>query len=541
MKILIINEVSNSHRNPIFSALANTLRRLGVSVKIICEREILIRYQDAGPFYYFNNDKSIRDIDFNEVAVYETFSSITELGYSEANEKRYNYVMRELEVFNPDHIIVWSGCHYHQCSILSAISDKNFLGRTLFCEVAWFSQKEHIYVDTHGVNYKSSLLSHDIPELNSYQKQVMDLWAERYKTQRIGAASLKNPRPVIFVPLQVDTDSSIKTGSPFSTMQEFVHFLEAWIPQGYQVILKGHPKAKYPYVLYSKRTDFLITFSGNINNFIADADIVVGINSTVLLESALLGKKVVSFGKGLFSGRSICLEANTDSNAEEIFKQVTCTKKRDSFFYHLIFERQISIQKLKANDTNHLLSRFPFNRILGQLRSQSNINSMAAEGKSMLKVGKSKIARTASLDCEQGGQIIIGDGCEVRHHAVLEVSGGYNGIIQFGNDCVIGVGDWIQGSGKVTVGNNVIIGPYVAIVSTNHQYEDPDQVIAKQPLVPGEVVIEDDVWIGAHCTIAYNVRIGAHSIIAANSFVNKDVPPYSIVGGSPAKLLKNRK
>lgn len=113
--------------------------------------------------------------------------------------------------------------------------------------------------------------------------------------------------------------------------------------------------------------------------------------------------------------------------------------------------------------------------------------------------------------------------------------------MEIGNNCVIGIGNWVQGSGKVQIGNNVIIGPYVAIVSTNHSYQDVETPIARQPLQTGEVVIEDDVWIGAHCTITQNVRIGAHSIIGANSFVNKDVPPYSIVGGAPAKVLKSRK
>jgi acetyltransferase-like isoleucine patch superfamily enzyme len=151
------------------------------------------------------------------------------------------------------------------------------------------------------------------------------------------------------------------------------------------------------------------------------------------------------------------------------------------------------------------------------------------------------VAKTACLDVERGGQIIIGDDCEVRHHAVLEVSGRYDGSIEIGNHSVIGIGNWLQGSGRIRIGDNVIIGPYVAIVSTNHTYQDVDTPVAKQPLQTGEVVIEDDVWIGAHCTITQNVRIGAHSIIGANSFVNKDVPPYSIVGGAPAKLLKSRK
>lgn len=54
----------------------------------------------------------------------------------------------------------------------------------------------------------------------------------------------------------------------------------------------------------------------------------------------------------------------------------------------------------------------------------------------------------------------------------------------------------------------------------------------------GEVIIGDNVWIGDKCTILQNVHIGDGVIVAANSVVTKDVPPYSVVGGNPAKVLK---
>lgn len=159
----------------------------------------------------------------------------------------------------------------------------------------------------------------------------------------------------------------------------------------------------------------------------------------------------------------------------------------------------------------------------------------------MIKVGNSRVAKTALLDVEKGGEIVIGDDSQVRHGAVLEVSGRYNGSIRIGNHSVIGVGSWLQGSGKIDIGNDVIIGPYATIVSTNHQYEDTSVPIAQQPLTTGEITIEDGVWMGAHVTVALNVKIGAHSIIGANSFVNKDIPPYSIAVGSPARIVRNRK
>ena len=71
--------------------------------------------------------------------------------------------------------------------------------------------------------------------------------------------------------------------------------------------------------------------------------------------------------------------------------------------------------------------------------------------------------------------------------------------------------------------------------------EDTSRTIKEQGVVRADVVIEDDCWIGCNVTVLSGVTIGRGSIVAAGAVVNKDVPPYSIVGGVPARLLKPRK
>ncbi len=100
---------------------------------------------------------------------------------------------------------------------------------------------------------------------------------------------------------------------------------------------------------------------------------------------------------------------------------------------------------------------------------------------------------------------------------------------------------WINASGNVHIGNNVIIGPRVIIHSANHKYDDPSIPIQKQGHIFERVVIEDDVWIGAGAIILPGVKIGRGSVIAAGSVVTKDVPPYTIVAGVPARKIKDRK
>lgn len=93
----------------------------------------------------------------------------------------------------------------------------------------------------------------------------------------------------------------------------------------------------------------------------------------------------------------------------------------------------------------------------------------------------------------------------------------------------------------VFIGDNVMIAPNVVIIAFNHGYENTDLPMVEQKNSEAAIIIEDDVWISSNCTIGKGVKIGKGSIIAANSFVNKDVPPYSIVGGVPAKVIRSRR
>ncbi len=111
--------------------------------------------------------------------------------------------------------------------------------------------------------------------------------------------------------------------------------------------------------------------------------------------------------------------------------------------------------------------------------------------------------------------------------------------ISIGKHCHINENVFIQGA---TIGNFVMIAPNVSILSGTHGYDHTDIPMimqeAKHNLCP---VIEDDVWIGRNAVIMPNIRIGRGSIIGAGAVVTKDVEPFSIMGGVPAKLIKKRK
>jgi len=113
-----------------------------------------------------------------------------------------------------------------------------------------------------------------------------------------------------------------------------------------------------------------------------------------------------------------------------------------------------------------------------------------------------------------------------------------NTDLVMGDDCTVNANAVI--CGKVTMGNGVRIATYASIYGFNHGFQSIEVPIFLQPHTSLGIEIGDDVWIGANAVILDGVTIGPHSIIAAGAVVTKNVPPYSIVGGNPAKLIRSR-
>jgi len=92
--------------------------------------------------------------------------------------------------------------------------------------------------------------------------------------------------------------------------------------------------------------------------------------------------------------------------------------------------------------------------------------------------------------------------------------------------------------GEIKIGNDVLLGPNVVIRTANHNFNDKNKPIYNQGHNYGNIIIEDNVWIGANSVILKNVKIGKGSVIAAGAVVIKNVKPFTVVGGVPAKELK---
>jgi len=153
-----------------------------------------------------------------------------------------------------------------------------------------------------------------------------------------------------------------------------------------------------------------------------------------------------------------------------------------------------------------------------------------------------KIERNVQIKSSQN--LVIGDNVIIQYGAILHCGGmewsDYKGKITIGSNSFIGPYSVLFGAGGIILGDNVLLSPSVCITSHQHSYRNLAIPIRKQPKRFNPVIIEDDVWIGMNAIVLPGAKIGKGAIIAAGSLVRGEVQPHTIVGGSPAKIIKER-
>jgi len=138
-------------------------------------------------------------------------------------------------------------------------------------------------------------------------------------------------------------------------------------------------------------------------------------------------------------------------------------------------------------------------------------NPKNIEFKGIANIGK------GSLFSAEGGSIVIGNSFSCNTNCHINASVG----------------------GKILMGKNILVGPNVVIRTANHNFTNKDKPINEQGHNYDNIKVDDNVWIGANCVILGGVIIGKGSVIAAGAVVIKNVEPFTIVGGVPAKVLKS--
>lgn len=143
--------------------------------------------------------------------------------------------------------------------------------------------------------------------------------------------------------------------------------------------------------------------------------------------------------------------------------------------------------------------------------------------------------------CKDG--VVLGDNVSIGAGSVLECTGVIRELgdgITIGNHVGFAQNAFISVRGSVEIGDDCIFGPHVSIFAENHVYRSRETPIRLQGATRKGVRIGSDCWFGANATVLDGVTVGDGCVVAAGAVVTKDVPPYSIVGGVPARVIGTR-
>ena len=139
-----------------------------------------------------------------------------------------------------------------------------------------------------------------------------------------------------------------------------------------------------------------------------------------------------------------------------------------------------------------------------------------------------------------GGDVRLGDRVHLYRGTIVEVGAG--GSVHIGDDTHIQAGCNLKGFlGNVLIGCNVQVAPQCGFSPYEHQFEDCDATIKSQGIrSAGDIVLEDDVWLGIGVKVLEGVRVGRGAVIGAGAVVTKDIPPFAIAVGVPARVIRMR-
>lgn len=111
---------------------------------------------------------------------------------------------------------------------------------------------------------------------------------------------------------------------------------------------------------------------------------------------------------------------------------------------------------------------------------------------------------------------------------------------KFGNRVMVNAGCFISGEGGLHIEDEVLIGPHVRILTAGHSTDLENKSVFRNKLTYGCVRIGRGAWLGAGCTILQGRNVGEGAVVGAGAVVTQDVPPYAIVAGNPARVVRLR-
>lgn len=225
-----------------------------------------------------------------------------------------------------------------------------------FLESGWFPQKNTYYSDPQGVNAASSISRVTPAPLSSSQTSEIKKWKAEYRQSYGAPKSCDNG--YYFVPLQLETDTNITLFSPFKSMKALLQWVIDNTDPARPIVVRPHPLSDIDYEEFNRIND-RIHVDGNtpLQKLIAESHAVIGINSTVLLESLIFEKPTIALGQGIFQHSNAIylppLDSSIPNNLDSTAPQVAL---QEAFLYYLK-ERQ---RPIPIADWNSKRKTLPF-------------------------------------------------------------------------------------------------------------------------------------------------------------------------------------
>ncbi|NMG11583.1 acyltransferase [Brasilonema sp. UFV-L1] len=193
---------------------------------------------------------------------------------------------------------------------------------------------------------------------------------------------------------------------------------------------------------------------------------------------------------------------------------------------------------LLGSKLRNILYRSIFARMGKAVYIQEGVEFMNA---SCIEVGNGVfIFKGARIDGRehQNNRIYLNDGVAIERNVSIGCL--EDSYIEIGQETFIGPGVCIAGPGDIKIGKRCLIAANTGIYANNHNFADPIEPIKYQGITRKGIVIEDDCWLGHGVVVLDGVTIGEGSVIGAGAVVTKDIPPFSVAVGVPAKVIKSR-
>lgn len=250
--------------------------------------------------HFWSLTKYLKRSIFERTFIYNVKPTIVneDISFCVFNSDYNQFIDKVIQKSNPNRVYVWNGKFDYQQQFLSSLQRHGI--QVNFIEVAWFDQKDFYYVDPLGVNGDSQLSICGSTLQVSIEDSQVKSFVRAYR-ERLPKNRSIQVRHRVLVVFQVDTDSNIRFHSDFNNMKEFFEVIDQWFPEHYEFLVRLHPKGHYPYQIDSAQRAVTISDGNSLLEDIASCDFVVGVNSTVLLQSVALGVPALAFGRGVFS------------------------------------------------------------------------------------------------------------------------------------------------------------------------------------------------------------------------------------------------